>query len=126
VKYVTEFFHWLGKPFRALGSGIYFLLNLTTQQMRALFSLVMLGGMVVLSLVNVWYSYRAEGTVEKGHEYHSFFELIQEQLRFNSGLIAWFALIMGLIVFGAEVFRAKMGDKEVEIRRGTKDDEELP
>jgi dolichol kinase len=110
---IGRFFYWLNTPFRVLSRGIWFLLNLTTQQMRALFSLSMIGGIVILSFQNVWYTYRAEKTVKLGHEYHSFFELLLEQLRFNSGLIAWFAVIMGLIVFGADYIKAKWGDNEL-------------
>lgn len=119
MKYLVSFLHWLGTPFRMFADVFRFLVNLTTQQMRALFSLAMIGGMIVLSFQNVWYSYRAEQAVVKGHEYHSFFELLLEQLRFNSGLIAWFAVIMGLIVFGADYFRAKWGDKEIGLGKKT-------
>lgn len=106
------FVHWLGTPFRALSASFQFLVDLTQQQLKSVLTLAMIGGMIALTGVNVWYTYRAEAAVTKGHEYHNFFLLLQEQLRFNSGLIGWFALIMGLIVFGADYFKAKWGDKE--------------
>lgn len=109
---------WLGTPIRAFSASAQFLVNLTSQQMRAVFSLAMVGGMISLSAQNVWYTYRAEAAVTKGQEYHSFFALLQEQLRFNSALIAWFAVIMGLLVFGADYFRAKWGNNELGLGRG--------
>lgn len=115
---------WIGTPFRAISASFRFLVDLTQQQLKSVLTLAMIGGMVALTGVNVWYSYRAEATVAKGAEYHSFFALLQEQLRFNSGLIGWFALIMGLIVFGADYFQAKWGDKELGL--GKRDAKPLP
>src|ERR1044072_8578638 len=112
-RFIAAVGRWLGTPFRAISASAQFLVDLSQQQLKSVLTLAMIGGMVALTGVNVWYSYRAESAVTKGHEYHSFFLLLQEQLRFNSGLIAWFALIMGLIVFGADYFQAKWGDKEL-------------
>ena len=110
---------WLGTPFRAISNSFQFLVDLTQQQLKSVLTLAMIGGMVALTGVNIWYTYRAEAAINKGHEYHNFFELLQEQLRFNSGLIGWFALIMGLIVFGADYFRAKWGNKEFGAGKGS-------
>lgn len=118
MKQVAAFFHWLGTPFRAIKNAFVLLVNLTGRQIKALFSLGMLGGMIVLSFQNIGLTYVAKDATERGEVYVRFFELVQEQMRFNSGLIAWFALIMGLIVFGADYFRAKVGDKEVGFGRG--------
>lgn len=115
---VAAFFHWLGHPFRALANAFSLLVNLTSRQIKALFSLAMLGGMITLSFQNIGLTYVAKDATEKGDVYVRFFNLIQEQMRFNSALIAWFAVIMGLIVFGADYFRAKVGDKEVGFGRG--------
>ena len=115
---VQAFTHWIGTPFRAVKNAFILLVNLSGRQIKALFSLGMLGGMIVLSFQNIGLTYVAKDAMEKGEVYVRFFNLIQEQMRFNSGLIAWFALIMGLIVFGADYFRAKVGDKEVGFGRG--------
>lgn len=115
---VSAFFRWLGHPFRALANAFRLLVNLTSQQIKALFSLAMLGGMISLSAQNALLTFVAKRAVEEGDTFRSYFDLIQEQMRFNSGLIAWFALIMGLIVFGADFFRARIGDKEVGFGRG--------
>lgn len=114
----AAFFRWLGHPFRAIANSFRLLVNLTGRQIKALFSLAMLGGMISLSFQNIGLTYVAKDATEKGDVYARFFNLIQEQMRFNSGLIAWFAVIMGLIVFGADYFRAKVGDKEVGFGRG--------
>lgn len=106
-----RFWRFLGTPFRAI-------VSLTGRQMRSLFSVAMLAGIIVLSWQNVGLTYVAARAVEKGDTYVSFFNLIQEQMRFNSGLIAWFAFILGLIVFGADYFRAKWGDKELSAGKG--------
>lgn len=111
-------FHWMGHPFRALANAFSLLVNLTSRQVKALFSLAMLGGMISLSFQNALLTYVAKSAVEQGDTFRAYFDLIQEQMRFNSGLIAWFAVIMGLIVFGADYFRAKVGDKEVGFGRG--------
>lgn len=115
---VSAFFHWLGTPFRSIANAFRLLVNLSSRQIKALFSLAMLGGMVTLSFQNVALTYAAKRAVEEGDTFRIYFDLIQEQMRFNSGLIAWFAVIMGLIVFGADYFRAKVGDKEVAFGSG--------
>lgn len=107
---VSDFFYWLGTPFRTL-------VNLTGVQMRALFSIAMIGGMISLSVQNIWVTLQAREAVDDGDKYRPFFELLLFQLKFNSGLIAWFALIMGLLVFGADYFRARKGDTEVDFGR---------
>lgn len=109
--YPARFWRWLGTPFRAI-------VSLRQEQVRSLFGIAMLGGIIVLSWQNMGLTYVAQRAVEQGDTYRSFFNLIQEQMRFNSALIAWFALILGLIVFGADYVRARMGDKEFTAGRG--------
>lgn len=113
MSWLARFWHWLGTPFRAI-------ISLTSRQVKSLFSIAMLGGIIVMSWQNIALSFIAMQAVEKGDTYRPFFDLIQEQMRFNSGLIAWFAFILGLIVFGADVFRAKWGDKELSAGKGDK------
>lgn len=108
---IPNILHWLGKPFRAI-------VSLTSQQVKSLFSVAMLGGIMVLSAQNAGLTFIAARAVEKGDTFRSYFDLIQEQMRFNSGLIAWFAVIMGLIVFGADYLRAKWGGGEVDFGKG--------
>lgn len=109
---------WLNTPFRTFARAARFLVDLTPQQLKSVFSLGMLGGIVALSWHNVWYTYRAEAAVEKGEAYKPFFALLTDQIKFNSYLVAWFAVIMGLVVFGADYIHAKWGDKEAGFGRG--------
>src|SRR3546814_18591257 len=81
---VGEFFHWMGHPFRAVANAFSLLVNLTSRQVKALFSLAMLGGMITLSFQNIGLTYVAKDATEKGDVYARFFNLIQEQMRFNS------------------------------------------
>lgn len=109
--WLGSFWHWLGTPFRAI-------VALTFPQIRSLFAIAMLGGMISMSFQNIGLSFMAARAVEKGDTYRVLFDLIQEQMRFNSGLIAWFAIILALIVFGADYFRLKVGDKEAGFGKG--------
>jgi len=108
---MQRFWRFIGTPFRAV-------IGLTSKQVKSLFSIAMLGGIIVMSWQNIALTFTAARAVEKGDTYRIFFDLIQEQMRFNSILIAWFAIIIGLIVFGADYMRAKWGDKEVGFGRG--------
>lgn len=110
--WLGRFWQWLGTPFRAI-------VGLSGRQIKSLFSVAMLGGIIVMSWQNIALSFAAARAVDKGDTYRIFFDLIQEQMRFNSGLIAWFAVILGLIVFGADFMRAKWGDKEVGFGKGS-------
>ena len=116
-----KFWTGVGYPFKVLASVITAMINLTSRQIKSLFSVSMLLGIVMLSFQNMGLTFVAARAVEKGDTYRSFFDLIQEQMRINSGLIAWFAIIMGLIVFGADYFRAKLGNKELEFGQGPKE-----
>lgn len=113
---VSRFWHFLGTPFRAI-------VALDLRQVRSLFAIAMLSGIIALSAENwvlMGLAYRA---VEKGEVFHIWFDLIVERTRYNSGLQAWFAIIMALIVFGADYFRARYGDKEIGFGRGPQKNE---
>lgn len=84
------FLHWVGYPLRAIAGAFRVLVNLSRQQMRSLFSVAMIGGVIALSTQNVLYTYLARRAVDEGDTYRPLFLLIQEQMRFNSGLIARF------------------------------------
>ena len=106
---LTAFTHWLATPFRAIGRALHVVVNLSGEQMRSLFSFAMMSGMFSLSMQNIWFTFIAKSAVDKGELFRPFFALIQEQMRFNSALIAWFAVIMGLIVFGAGIAIGSFG-----------------
>jgi len=90
------------------------LVGLSRQQVRSLFSVALIGGIIALSTQNVLYTFVAWRAVDRV----PLFALVQEQMRFNSALSAWFALILGLVVFGADYFRARLGEKEIEFGDG--------
>lgn len=84
------------------------LLSLTRQQVRSLYAIAMLAGIVALSAeswVLLGLASGAEG---------QWFQLLLERLRIVSGLTGLFALIVALTVFGADYFKAKFRDVEFE------------
>lgn len=109
---MARFFRWLLSPFRW---AVY----LERAQMRNLFSVFMLLGIIATSVTNWVYMAFAYSAIKSGASM-AWLGMIIEQTRFNSGLIAWFAFIMGAIVFGADYLRAKFGDRELEM--GSKTD----
>ena len=102
------------KLFRWLFSPIRWAVYLERAQMRNLFSIFMLLGIMATSITNWVYMGFAYAAIKNGVPM-AWLGLLIEQTRFNSGLIAWFAFIMGAIVFGADFLRAKFGDKELEL-----------
>ena len=84
------------------------LLSLTRQQVRSLYAIAMLGGIVALSAESwllIGLAHGAEG---------EWFSLLLERLRIVSALTGMFALIIALTVFGADYFKAKYGGAEFE------------
>lgn len=102
----ARFWRFLGTPFRAI-------VALNFQQVRSLFSIAMLCGIISLSIENWAYMALAHHAISEGETLKAWLGMLIERTRYNSALQAWFAFIMGLIVFGAEVFRARWGDKEI-------------
>jgi len=88
------------------------MLSMTRTQVRSLYALAMLGGIVALS-VEAWFliGFARDAT-------GPWFLMLLERLRYVSGLTALFALIIALTVFGADYFRAKYGEHEVGFGRG--------
>jgi hypothetical protein len=108
----SRFWHWLGTPFRAI-------VALTFPQVRSLFAVAMLCGIISLSAENWALMVLAHHAVEDGETMKAWLGLIIERTRYNSGLQGFFALILGLTVFGAQYMRARWGDKEIGIGRGS-------
>lgn len=89
---------------------------LTRPQIRSLFAVAMLLGIVALS---------AQGWVYVGllhHEAHTgtteLFGIVAEALRWTFGLIAVLVVCVALVVFGADYLRFKYGDAEVSAGKG--------
>lgn len=114
---LRAFFHWLGTPFWAFGNFMRALVNLTRTQMRAIFSLGMLGGIVALSFQNLGMLYLvyAKGISDKET---LFAQMALSQQFWNNAIMAGFAAILGLVVFGADYLRAKHGGFEFAAGKG--------
>lgn len=106
-----RFWRFLGTPFRAI-------VSLSMRQVRSLFAISMLAGIIALSFENWVIIGLAHNAVEGGEMFRIWFDLLLERTRYNSILQGFFAFIMGLIVFGADYFRAKWGDKELSAGNG--------
>lgn len=117
MTWLTAIGRGLGYPFRACGAACRFLIDLTPGQMKSLLTLAMIGGIVAISGQNVWYLFMAKAALH-AHGHKEFFDLVTEQMKFNSYLQAWFAFIMGMIVFGADYVRAKFLGHELGLGRG--------
>lgn len=121
MKYLTAIGRALCAGGRAICSGLVCLVNMTSRQMQSLYSLALLGGIAIYSEINHRYILKVGEMVEDGDLNLTYFGMILEQMRFNSGIVALFALFVGLIVFGADYFSFKNGDAEASF--GKRDDE---
>lgn len=106
-----RFWHFLGTPFRAI-------VGLNREQVRSLFGIAMLAGIIALSMENWAIMALARHAIESGDTFRIWFDLLLERTRYNSALQGFFAFIMGLVVFGADYFRARWGDKELSAGKG--------
>lgn len=85
------------------------LIGLSREQVRSLYSVAMLAGIVALCGAGALLIWQAESAALVNVLW---FKLLAEVIRYVFALIALFALIVGMTVFGAERFKIKMGDKE--------------
>jgi hypothetical protein len=117
VRYIAAFIHWLGHPFRAIGDALRALVNLSRIQMRAVFSLAMLGGIISLSFQNMALIVLVDqrGEIEIASLLG---KMILSQQFWNNAIMGAFALILGLVVWGADRFRMKSRIAEIEAGRG--------
>lgn len=119
---LAAFCRWLGRPFRAMACAFRVLINLTQTQIRALFSLGMLGGIVALSFQNTGLIVLVRSVLKDASPGSLFGEMALNQQFWNNVIMGGFGLILGLVVFGADYFRAKINQKEIEF--GNKPDKE--
>jgi len=106
------------------------MVDMSGQQLRAVFMMAMLGGMISNQLISFVYLGMAQDAVETAMVRNGvatlvntkasmpFFSLIVEQLRFLSGLTAWFAIILGAIVIQADRLRIRAGENEISMGKG--------
>lgn len=93
--------------------GAFFrgIIGLTRAQVRSLYSVAMLAGIVALSIESWVLLGMAKGAASGDPRW---FNLLVERLRYDAMLVGLFALIVALTVFGADYFKAKWGDREFE------------
>lgn len=112
------FFHWLGTPFRAFGNFLRALINLTRTQMRAIFSLGMLFGIIALSFQNIFLLYWVFSFLKNAAPGSLFGQMALSQQFWNNAIVAGFASILGMVVWGADYLRAKYGGAEFSAGKG--------
>lgn len=110
------FFQWLGHPFRVFGNFLRTLVNLTRTQMRAIFSLAMLGGVIALSFQNLGLMLMVDKRAASAESL--FGQMALNQQWWNNAIMASFATILGLVVWGADYLKARYADIELETGRG--------
>jgi hypothetical protein len=115
---IAAFFRWLGTPFWAFGNFLRALVNLTRQQVRAIFSLAMLLGIVALSLQNMALLYWVSSFLKNEAPGSLFGQMALSQQVWNNAIAAGFALIVGLVVWGADYLNAKYGNAQLGIGKG--------
>ncbi len=115
---IAAFFHWLGTPFRAFGDFLRALVNLTRQQMRAIFSLAMLLGIIALSFQNMALLYWVFSFLKNEAPGSLFGQMALSQQMWNNAIAAGFAAIVALVVWGADYLKAKYGGVEIEAGDG--------
>lgn len=111
---IAAFFHWLGHPFRCCVRGFTALINMTQTQIRALFSLGMLGGIIALSLQNIGLIVMVRHALGEAAPGSLFGAMALNQQWWNNAIMAGFGVILGLVVFGADYLKARHGDSEIE------------
>lgn len=111
---LATFMHWLGHPFRCCARAFTALINLTQTQIRALFSLGMLGGIIALSFQNIGLIVIVRRVLDDAEPGSLFGAMALNQQWWNNAIMAGFGAILGLVVFGADYFRAKVDSKEIE------------
>lgn len=117
ARMIAAFFRWLGHPFRVLARAFTALINLSQTQIRALFSLGMLGGIIALSVQNIGLIVMVRQLLKDAAPGSLFGQMALNQQWWNNAIMAGFGVILGLVVFGADYFRAKVDQREIEFGR---------
>jgi len=116
---IAATWHWLGGPWRSLKAFCVALINLDRRQMRALFSIAMLGGIIALSFQNIALIYQVRILLGQARE-TLFGEMVLGQQLWNNIIILVFCVSLALIVWGADYFTAKYRGVEVSAGSGGK------
>lgn len=100
----------IGWPFRSVGQGLIWALNLSSDQIRALMCWAMLTGIAVIGSWNVGLTLLADHAVHAKVSESAFFSILTEQIRYNSVLQALMIFGIVSIAIQAGTFKAKVGD----------------
>jgi hypothetical protein len=111
--------NWLGHPFKVFGQCCRALVNLSRQQMRAIFSLGMLLGIIALSFQNMLLLYWVFTFLKNAAPGSLFGQMALSQQFWNNAIAAGFAGIVAIVVWGADYLKAKYGDMEFGAGKGT-------
>lgn len=115
---IAAVWHWLGGPWRSLKAFCVVLVNLSRQQMRSLFSIAMLGGIIALSFQNMGLIYSVRQLLGDALPGSLFGQMSLNQQLWNNIIILVFCVSLALIVWGADRFAAKVRGMEISASRG--------
>lgn len=118
MEYLSNFWHWIGTPFRFLGHAVRSAADMTPGQIRSFYSFAMIGGMIWFSFTNLYLIAKAEKAAQDNLNW---FHLLTEQIRFGSIIIICLAVIMGLVVWGATRFMLDVTKKRLEMGTDARD-----
>lgn len=115
---IASVWHWLGGPWRALKAFCIALINMDRRQMRSLFSIAMLGGIIALSFQNAGLILMVRQLLGDALPGSLFGKMALNQQLWNNGIIALFCVSLALVVWGADYFTAKYKGGEISAGRG--------
>ena len=98
---------WLGGPWRSLKAFALALINMDRRQMRSLFSIAMLGGIIALSFQNVGLIAMVRTLLRDALPGSLFGQMALNQQFWNNIIIMVFSVSLAMIVWGADYFTAK-------------------
>ncbi len=115
---IAAVWHWLGGPFRAFQALCIGLVNMSRVQMRALFSIAMLGGIISLSFMNTGLILMVRQLLGEARPGSLFGQMALNQQLWNNVIITVFCVSLALVVWGADYLRAKYKDAEISAGNG--------
>lgn len=121
MRAIAAVWHWLGGPWRAFKGFWVALINMDRRQMRSLFSIAMLGGIVALSFQNGGLILMVRQLLKDAAPGSLFGQMAINQQLWNNIIIMVFCVSLALIVWGADYFTAKYKGGEISAGRGVDD-----
>lgn len=115
---IAAVWHWLGGPWRAFKGFWVALINMDRRQMRSLFSIAMLGGIIALSFQNGGLILMVRQLLKDAAPGSLFGQMALNQQLWNNIIIMVFCVSLALIVWGADYFTAKYKGGEISAGRG--------